>query len=305
MPLHPLLEAAARVAFAYLRDQYGLRRRRPLPRYLARTALFLASAPLRPTLEADMSGLRVTLNTADRTMARSVFAAGDWDPLLVGTVFRALDDWGHQYRGRTLVEIGANFGVYSLPAVAEYGFARAVAYEPEPTAFGLLAHNITRNGLDDRVQAVQAAMSRQEGELTLSRGAGNAGDNRIVGGDLGTRRRPVSVRGTTFDAEVAAGAIRLDDVGLVWIDVQGHETEVLAGARSLFAAQVPVVVEYSSAMMSDEQRDTLSGLIADNYLALVDLGWSALTDRVRFQPAWAIHELARPGRPLETDLLLL
>jgi FkbM family methyltransferase len=295
------------VSFAYLRDQHGLRTRRPLPRYIARTAFFLAAAPLVPTLEAQMGGLRVVLNTSDRTMARSVFAAGDWDPLLVGTVFEALDAWGHAYRGRTFLEVGANFGVYSLPAVSEYGFARALAYEPEPTAFALLRRNIRRNGLDDRVEAVQAALSRRAGELLLSRGRGNAGDNRVVrqGAAAEQRSEIVRVSATTFDEEVAAGAIRLDDVGLVWLDVQGHETDVLAGATALLQSDIPVVLEYSTSMMDEAARAELHRLVIGSFRALVDLGWSALTNRLRFQPASAVHELVTSGRPMETDLLLL
>ena len=299
------------MTFAYVRDQHGLRRRRPLPRYLARTAFFLAAAPWLPRVEARMGPLRVELSTSDRTMSRSVFAAGDWDPLLVGTVFAALDRWGHHYRGRTFVEIGANFGVYSLPAVAEYGFSSALAYEPEPDAYGLLARNVERNGLNGRVRPVQAALSRQPGQLLLNRGRGNAGDNRIVGqlaagaAAQEARGAQVAVRATTFDDEVSAGTVDLDEVGLVWLDVQGHEVDVLAGATSLLRSSVPLVMEYSTSMMSAAARAELDELVADNFRALVDLGWCALTNRLCFQPAGAIRELAPAGRALETDLLLL
>jgi FkbM family methyltransferase len=302
--LHPLIEAAARVAFAYWRNQYGLRSRRPLLSYLTKSAFFLVAGPFLERPEARMSGLRVTLSGADRTIARSVFASGDWDPLLVGAAFEALDLWGHDYRGRTMVEVGANFGVYCLPAVVEYGFGRAIAYEPEPDAFALLTANVEGNDLDDRVTVVQAALSRQPGELLLRRGRTNAGDNRIVGGFADDDRRTVAVRATTFDDEVAAGAIRLDEVGLLWLDVQGHELDVLAGASSLLAANVPVLIEYETSKMSDAGRAELDQLIAANFSAFVDLGWSALTNRIRFQPAAAIGELA-PGRAVETDLLLL
>ncbi len=305
MPLHPLAEAATRVAFAYLRDQHGMRASRPLGLYLARSTYFLLAGRIVPALEARMSGLHVVVSTADRTIARSVYACGDWDPLLVGTVFDALDRWGHAYRGTTFVEIGANFGVYSLPAVVDYGFDLAIAYEPEPAAFKLLSRNIARNGLAGRVRAVPRALSKRPGSVLLSRSSNNAGDNRIVRGSALDGADSIAVHASTFDEEVAGGTIRLSEVGLVWLDVQGHEAEVLAGARSLLATDIPVVLEYSTVMMSRTDRQLLHEIVADNYRAVVDLGWAALTGRIRFQPAWAIRQLVPAGRALETDLLLL
>lgn len=268
--------------------------------------MFFAASPLLPLVERRVGELRVLLGTGDRTLARSVFTSGDWDPLLVGTVFDALEQLGYDHRGSTFVEIGANFGIYSLPAVAEHGFARAIAFEPEPDAFALLARNVERNSLGDRVVAVQRALSDRPGELTLVRAGRNAGDNRIVGElDVRGRRDIVRVRASTFDQEVAEGTISLDDVGLVWLDVQGHEAEVLRGAASLLQSDIPVVLEYSTSMMSPASRARLDQLVAGHYDVMVDLGWSALTDRIRFQPATAIRRLAPGGRAVETDLLLL
>lgn len=255
-----------------------------------------------------MDGLSVVVSTSDRTIARSVFTSGDWDPLLVGTVFDALEAFGRSYRGTTFVEVGANFGVYSLPAVASYGFARAVAYEPDPGSFGLLQQNIERNGLGDRVMAYNAALSAAPGELTLQLGDFNAGDNRIVQPGAASSfatGATVRVPARTFDDEVAAGRIPIDEVGLVWLDVQGHEAEVLEGAGTLLGAQVPLVVEYATQMMDRPARARLETLLAAHYEVMVDLGWCALTDRLRFQPASAIASLAADGRELETDLLLL
>ena len=131
-----------------------------------------------------MAGLRVLVSTSDGTIARSVYTSGDWDPLMVGVVFDALDAYGQPYRGKTFLEVGANFGVYSLPAVAEHGFGSAIGYEPDPNTFELLQRNIERNALSQRVSAINAALSAEPGTLTLQLGTHNAGDNRIVDGPL-------------------------------------------------------------------------------------------------------------------------
>ena len=300
-----MVEAGARMAFGYARNMYGLRDKRPPAKFLARTWHFLASARERRHVEAEMSGLRVLLPTADRTIARSVYASGDWDPLLVGTAFDALHAFGHQHEGTVVLEVGANFGVYSLPAVAEFGFARAIAYEPDPHAFALLAENIERNGLRGSVSAHHAALSGAAGELTLSLGESNAGDNRVVADDVHSRRATVRVAARTFDDEVRAGNIPLDGLGLVWLDVQGHEGAVLEGATSLLHSRVPIVMEYATALLDEQVRHRLDELIVSSFDVFVDLGWCALTDRMRFQPISAIARLGRGRLNLETDLLLL
>jgi FkbM family methyltransferase len=303
MPM--MLEAGARLALGYVRNQHGLRDRRPIGRFISRTWGFLAAGRSHRHVVAEMSGLHVLVPTADRTIARSVYSSGDWDPLLVGTVFEALRDFGHSYADSTFLEVGANFGVYSLPAVAEYGFARAIAYEPDPAAFALLEHNVERNNLRDRVAAHHAALSAEPGELILSLGTGNAGDNRIVGEAHDPRRATVRVPARTFDDEVLAGRIPLAELGLVWLDVQGHEGEVLAGARGLLSSRVPIVLEYSTQLMDDDGRARLNETIAANFDVVVDLGWCSLTNRVRYQPASVMREFCGGRRNVETDLLLL
>jgi FkbM family methyltransferase len=301
-----MLEAGARVAFGWLRNQFGLRDRRPLGVFASRTAEFLRLGGRQPVVEAPLGSLRVLVRTADRTIARSVYTSGDWDPLLVGTVFAALDAFGQPYRGTTFLEVGANFGVYCLPAVADHGFGRAVAYEPDPAAFELLRANIERTGLGDRVTAHHAALSSEPGELTLSLGGFNAGDNRIVDDPRDTAgRATVRVPARTLDDEVASGRIAPAGVGLVWLDVQGHEFEVLRGASKVLDSDAPVVLEYCTSMMDEQTRAGLAELIAERFDVMVDLGWCALTDRLRFQPADAVRALADDGQAVETDLLLL
>ncbi len=305
MYIPPLVEAGARLGFGYARNQYGLRDRRPPSRFISRTISFLAARREADVIETEMSGLQVLVSTSDRTIARSVYTSGDWDPLLVGSVFRALDAIGEPYRGRTFLEVGANFGVYALPAVAEYGFSNAVAYEPDPVSFELLERNIERNGLGEQVSAYNAALSSSAGQLTLKLGSRNAGDNRIVSGGTDDEPGTVIVPARTFDEEVAAGRIPLSDLGLVWLDVQGHEREVLLGASTLLASDAPMVMEYATAMVEPVVRRELDELIADCFDVMVDIGWSTLTDRIRFQPASAVRDLAPDGRAVETDLLLL
>ena len=101
------------------------------------------------------------------------------------------------------------------------------------------------------------------------------------------------------------GKIPLDELGLVSLDVQGHEAAVLAGATTLLRSRVPVVMEYATALLDPDARRQLDEMIISNFDVFVDLGWCALTNRLRFQPISAISRLGRGRLGLETDLLLL
>ena len=173
--LHPLAEAGARIAYAWLRNQRSFRDRRPLVEYVRKTARFFGLRDQQQTVEVEMAGLRVLVSTSDGTIARSVYASGDIRyPLMVGVVFDALDAYGQAYRGKTFVEVGANFGVYSLPAVSKHGFGSAIGYEPDPNTFELLQRNIERNALSQKVSAINAALSAEAGTSTLQLGTHNA-----------------------------------------------------------------------------------------------------------------------------------
>ena len=79
----------------------------------------------------------------------------------------------------------------------------------------------------------------------------------------------------------------------------------MRGARSLLESDVPLVLEYATAMMDERARRELDELIATKFDVFVDLGWCTLTDRIRFQPAEAVVNLVGDGHAVETDLLLL
>ena len=120
---------------------------------------FLVAARGQSHIVAEMAGLRVLVPTADRTIARSVYTSGDWDPLLVGTAFDALKRSGICNEGTVFLEVGANFGVYSLPAVSQFGFARAVAYEPDPARSRSSSRTSSATAWGIRVSAHHAALS--------------------------------------------------------------------------------------------------------------------------------------------------
>jgi FkbM family methyltransferase len=148
----------------------------------------------------------------------------------------------------TVVDAGANIGMISIAMLLRGHFRHAIAFEPAPDSFRLLAANTVRNALGERVRIAQLALSSAAGEADLGLSPDNSGDNRIEmdGSQRGwyrEERRPrVRVATSAFDAWLAASGADVGEIGLLWMDVQGHDAHVLAGARSLLG-RVPVVME--------------------------------------------------------------
>lgn len=148
--------------------------------------------------------------------------------------------------GETLVDIGANIGLYSVYAAVMTG-CRVFAFEPEALNYAELNKNIHVNGLSGQMAAFCLAMSDEQKVDYLQLGAFGVGyshhdfgENTWTGDkDFGvatTRKDERLQQGavsTTLDALVAAGAVPVPDH--VKIDVDGLEHRVVAGARETLA----------------------------------------------------------------------
>jgi FkbM family methyltransferase len=119
------------------------------------------------------------------------------------------------------VDAGANVGPYTVLASGVAG-ARSIAFEPSQATFAWLVQNVQLNHLTDRVTCMNAALGRSEGTLSFTVGLGT--ENHVTTGKDGGATMQVPV--TTLDQSL----LGLKPT-LIKIDVEGFETEVLAGAH--------------------------------------------------------------------------
>jgi len=185
------------------------------------------------------------VDARDSVLGRATFANHGFEVAFMDQALKILDaQSGLGIRGRLMVDVGANVGVTAVPAMKRFGAAGVIAIEPDPENVRLLKANLALNSLGDAVQVHACAVSAESGQLVLERSPNNSGDHRIrmttEEGRFGEEHwetTPVPV--STLDQIVADV-----DVALIWLDVQGHEGHVLAGARELLARGVPVVSEF-------------------------------------------------------------
>lgn len=148
--------------------------------------------------------------------------------------------------GLVFVDVGANIGTTTVPAVATHGASRAVAFEPANGNARILRANVVLNGLDEQVEVVEAAVSDHVGSVDMELDARNHGDHRVRvstsdGAFAEASRATLTVPVTTIDDALATRCIDPDAV-VMWVDAQGHEGHILSGASSVLHR--PWVVEY-------------------------------------------------------------
>jgi FkbM family methyltransferase len=147
---------------------------------------------------------------------------------------------------KVFFDIGANIGTTSVTAVRNGGFRRAVAVEPNPENFRLLSTNISWNRLDDVIRPMNVALSSEKSRAHLSIVPRNCGMGRVVVGGKGmpsVEVGTIEVDATTVDDLLHDLSLNPEEIGFAWIDVQGHEGHVLAGAQSLLDVGVPMCLE--------------------------------------------------------------
>ena len=143
-------------------------------------------------------------------------------------------------RGKRLVkgaclDIGANIGNHAI-FFASY-FTEVHAFEPGPSTFLLLSHNAT---LKPNVHCHNVGVSDSTREAYWSAPTHNIGEGAISDNDFpGSERHRTTVRLVDIDS---LAAIQDLDIGLIKIDVEGHEAAVLDGARSTIKKNSPVII---------------------------------------------------------------
>lgn len=267
----------------------------------------------------DGDGIRYLIDTADRgPITLRIFSEGTYDEPLVARVNALLTDVLDDplpLRGRAFVDVGANIGTATLVALKRFGATRALALEPHPANLRLLRMNLIANELEERVTVMGVAASDGPGELELEMATHNIGDHRIrTGAESGhgavdeAARAVIGVPAARLDEAVAEAGIGCDEIGLVWIDVQGHEPQVLIGADSLIEAAVPILIEYwPYGLKRAGGLDTLHRIIGDRFSEVWNLGEEAGAEPVAPIDPSDVGLLASryPSENDSTNLLLL
>ena len=130
-------------------------------------------------------------------------------------------------KGGLMVDVGANYGYFSLLWAAARVGNRVIAIEASPRNQESLRSNVVLNGLGQRIDVRGVAAGEKPGLLPFS--LGTEAQTGWGGFTQATEKSSVNVEVVTLDSAVPEHAT----VNVLKVDVEGADTWVLYGARQL------------------------------------------------------------------------
>jgi len=167
------------------------------------------------------------VEASDMSVTPHLVATGIWEKAISHAFIK------HLRPGMTVVDVGANYGYYSLAAACQVGDkGRVYSFEPNPRTFEVLNKNIEVNWLGRIIRAHQLAVldSRKEVKLHVLRRF--QGSSSLFPPELIPEPDPPAEQWCSVDA-VPLDEIVQEKVDVIKIDAEGSEPLVLEGMRGI------------------------------------------------------------------------
>jgi FkbM family methyltransferase len=266
--------------------------------------IWAISGKITPVIAVDAGSMRLFVYTKDKFVGKDIFIHGVSREDKFNKAMAALKKTGRNNMGPILVDVGANIGSTSIFALFKFGFRKAMAFEPAPDNVALLRCNVMINRLKGAIDIYPIAISDNQGSVELQLSEANFGGHQVCSKNLKEPKgRTITVPCDTLDNVLSKNVI--SDVGLIWIDAEGHEGHILRGAEKILKAGIPVVAEFCPYTLRDA-----GGL--EDFLCLTKKYFNFFLDlkgdsrESRLMPVVKIDELLTKYTEARfTDLLLL
>ena len=229
-------------------------RNRLLTRFLntrpGRNLLIEVISPRTRTMTVDLGDHVMTFSPSDY-IGRSLFTKGHFDRDHVDRLLDIMQKRALPMQGKALLELGGNIGTHTVYFALTKVFSRIVSVEPDPRNYPLLLTNIAQNGFDALVVPVNCAAGDAEGEIDFYLHPTNHGRSSPMRRNDTDLRIAVPVKPVSSILEQAG--VSADDIGLVWMDIEGYEPVAIRSMQSLLERRVPIYTEFTPEFYGFEQ----------------------------------------------------
>ncbi len=163
--------------------------------------------------------------------------------------------------GTVVIDIGAHVGLYAVFFAKKFN-ASVYSFEPSPATMKLLESVVEMNDCKDRVHLLRAAVSDKEGKANffIDRDFEISASNSLIDYNIGdgvNRDGSYEVDLISVDGFVALRALK---PGVIKIDAEGVELEVLKGASNTFRQYRPVAILGLHPFAYGNKKETLSAI---------------------------------------------
>ena len=191
-----------------------------------------------------------------------------------------------------IVDVGAHIGCFTVLAGETFKPKLIAAIEPDPANFDYLVRNILASGFIDMVRPLRIALGNTAGGHPLYSGGRNTGGNSffpekrsIEGADINALTG-TNVPVTTLDMLLQELGLEGEQIGVLKIDVEGAEAQILEGSVKTLSKTAIVVGELHEALVP---REALEQLLHDFVVA-----FGVSFPAVKLTNFWAVRkELVR------------
>jgi len=226
----------AREMWHFLRTQEAFQRAPALTLFRSATWYWRCLLRMATTVELPRWNVRMFFPAQRKGFGKFIFAFREYYEPELAYLEKILSP------GKVFIDVGANFGVYTLIASKLVGEAGKVfALEPTAESFAILQQNIALNQFSN-VRGFQVALAQTRGKAWLYHGwdpVGNSLGMDSLGGGKGE-----AVQIETLDNLFEENGV--DRVDAIKIDVEGAEELVLRGAIRSLTTHTPIIIfEYN------------------------------------------------------------
>jgi FkbM family methyltransferase len=178
-------------------------------------------------------GLRFLVPCLREPIALHLFVDGEYERETLRVLLRILAE------GAIYVDVGANIGVFALPAARQVGaHGKVIGVEASPAVFPYLEHNVAANDLPN-VFLYECALCDHDDLIAQF---WEAPATKFGMGALAPQFEvePVNVRTRTLDSVLSD--LEIEHVDVLKVDVEGFEAGVFRGAQRLLSGPNPPIV---------------------------------------------------------------
>jgi FkbM family methyltransferase len=218
------------------------------------------------------------IDPSDRVIGSWLLWHGRWQLDEIEQAISILKKTGSMQHDSVFVDAGANIGTHTVYAMRSGLFRNAFAFEPETRNYELLRMNIAANDLISKTTIMKTALGSNDAEATMFLHPRNKGAHSLVGLPAPDASEQVRVQVRRLGDILRSNSVAPSQVGLIWIDVEGMELDVIRGLGEYIGR--PLVIEFFPSRYHESSLREFRAVLKSHYRSLCCLGSNAVLEPI-------------------------